>query len=574
MCGIFGYTNFKNTELEKARRALDQLTHRGPDQWSDYFDEKVYLGHRRLSIIDLSENGRQPMFNNDKSVVITINGEIYNYLELKKLLIDKYTFKSNSDSEVILNGYLEWGIDGLLERIDGMFAIVVYDNRKEKIFLVRDRVGIKPLYYTTANNQVTWSSELKSINSFHDSLEIDYTAVYDFLTYQYIPAPKSLYKNCFKLEPAHYIEIDANGKLSKTKYWQLDPTEKNGDVETARQIIFDKVTASVKEQLVADVPVGFFLSGGMDSSAVVASASLVAKELNTFSIGFEGKGASELKFAKMVAKKCNTNHFEKYLSGDKVNNDFHKILEWYDEPYADLSCFPTYLVSKFAKEKVTVVLTGDGGDEVFGGYKWYERFKILDRYSFRKYQRLKRPIMRVVSLFKNSTLKKYTRMLFLDEYELYVKLLGGYLKEDKIEFKQKWNIPADYDDYWYIRKYYKANLPVYTRLQFLDFHTYLPDDILTKVDRVSMALALECRVPLLSRNIIEYSFSLSEKVRFHKYGLKGIFKYSFDSILPAEIIKRSKKGFSIPVRILKTKVITLHENRFMRILKEVFEIIK
>lgn len=553
MCGIFGFTNFKKENLEKARESLHTLHHRGPDQWSDYFNENIYMGHQRLSILDLSDQGKQPMISSDEKVIITVNGEIYNFLELKKELENKYIFKSTSDSEVLLYGYIEWGIDKLLEKIDGMYAISIYDKEKEELFLARDRTGIKPLYYGDINGQILWASELKAIQKFYENqniLEYDYTAFYDFLTYLYIPTPKSMYKNVYKLEPAYYLKIDiTNNTFDKIQYWQLEVKKCEDDIETAKKKIYDLVKKSVDEQMVADVPVGFFLSGGIDSSTVVALASKNHDDINTFSIGFTDKSHDETHFADMVANMYKTKHHKKILDEDTTKNIFYKIKDWYDEPFGDTSCFPTFLVSQFAKENSTVVLTGDGGDEIFGGYNWYRRFESLKKYSL--------PYIRFLKVFTKSLKKqknifgKIVRRIetqfLLDDFERYTRLMGGMLKDEKEKYRKNWNIDDDYDDYWYFRKYYKKDLDLYTRLQYLDFHTYLHDDIFTKVDRVSMAVSLECRVPFMKKEIIEYSFSLKKEVRIYNDELKGAMKEAFNGILPIKIIERDKKGFSIPM---------------------------
>lgn len=553
MCGIFGFTKFKKEELDKARESLHTLSHRGPDQWNDYFDEDIYIGHQRLSILDLSEHGKQPMISPDEKVIITVNGEVYNFLELKKELEDKYTFKSTSDSEVVLYGYIEWGIDKLLEKIDGMYAISIYDKEKEGLFLVRDRTGIKPLYYGNLNGQISWASELKAIQKLYGNqniLEYDYTAFYDFLTYLYIPTPKSMYKNVYKLEPAHYLKIDIkNNTFDKIQYWQLEVKECDDDIETAKKKIYDLVKKSVDEQMVADVPVGFFLSGGMDSSTVVALASQNHSDINTFSIGFTDKSHDETHFAEMVADMYKTKHHKKILDEDTTKDMFHKIKDWYDEPFADTSCFPTYLVSQFAKENSTVVLTGDGGDEVFGGYNWYKRFENLQKYSL-PYLRFLKVVTKKLKKQKNilgKIARRVETQFLLNDLEIYTRLMGGMLKDEKEKYRKLWNIDQDYDDYWYFRKFYKKDLDLYTRLQYLDFHTYLHDDIFTKVDRVSMAVSLECRVPFMKKEIIEYSFSIKKEVRIYDAELKGVMKEAFRDILPVEIIDRNKKGFSIPL---------------------------
>lgn len=540
MCGIFGLTFPKADEIAGAKKSLNTLSHRGPDQVGDFADDKIYFGQRRLSIIDLSENGRQPLVSDDKQILVTVNGEFYGYHKLRDLLIKKYKFHSESDSEVLIYAYKEWGMQKALEKIEGMHASVLYDKEQNKVFLIRDRVGIKPLYYSMIENRVCWASELEAIEDFYgkDNLEVDYTALYDFLTYLYIPTPKTMYKQVFKLPPAHYLEIDlVSGETSLHQYWELKTETKPIDAETAAAEIRNLIDKSVKSQMVADVPVGFFLSGGVDSSVVVATASKFHKHINTYSIGFDDTEHDETHFAAEVAQKFNTNHLRKVVSADWVKDNFQKIYEWYTEPFGDSSAFPTYLVSKFARESSTVALSGDGGDEVFGGYKWYgQQVEFCNNVKHR--------LFKLVS----PTAAKQA------EFSNYTKIHAGLTKEQKAEFARMWNIPADYDDYWYFRKYYREDLPLITRLQYLDFHTYLLDDILTKVDRASMAVALEVRVPLLDTDLIEFSFSLPENIRLYHGEPKGIFKLAYKDILPESIISRGKKGFSIPIGKWKQKL--------------------
>lgn len=565
MCGIFGFTNFKKQDLEKARKSLHALHHRGPDQWNDYKDDNIYIGHQRLSILDLSEHGKQPMISPDGNIIITVNGEVYNFLKLKEELKYKYEFKSTSDSEVILFGYIEWGIDKLLKKIDGMYAFTIYDKNENSLLICRDRVGIKPLYFSSINNQIAWASELKALQEFYDKsiLEYDYTAFYDFLTYRYVPTPKTMYKKIYKLEPAHYLKVDIQSNtFEKVKYWELTIRECADDIETAKSKIYNMVKKSVDEQMVADVPVGFFLSGGMDSSTVVALASENHNDINTFSIGFTDKSHDETHFAEMIADKYNTKHHKKILDEKTTKDMFYKIKEWYDEPFDDTSCFPTFLVSEFAKKDSTVVLTGDGGDEVFGGYNWYKRFENLSKYNISILGFVKnilKPMKKYNNLFGKIS-RRIELQFLLSDLEIYTKIMGGMLKDEKIKYKKLWNIDEKYDDYWYFRKFYKKDLDVYTRVQYLDFHTYLHDDILTKVDRVSMAVSLECRVPFLSKELIEYSFSLRKDVRIYNNELKGIMKEAFKNNLPIEIIERDKKGFSIPIHNWKE----LQSNEFNR----------
>lgn len=547
MCGIFGHTSTTTQiDLERSREALQTLAHRGPDQWGDWHDERVYIGHRRLSILDLSEQGRQPMRDAKNQVIVAVNGEIYNYQDLKKQLFDQYQFLSASDSEIVLHGYDAWGIDGLLERLQGMYAFCIYDARKQKLHIARDRVGIKPLYFGQVGGCFVWASELKAIvQYFGGELEPNGEALYDFLTYLYVPSPKSMYKNVHKLEPAHRVEYDLRTREhKKIRYWQLDPSVRPISIPEAIEELKFLIRGAVRSELMSDVPVGCFLSGGMDSSVVTAEAASMHPRLLTFSIGFEEADHDESFFAKQVANEVNTTHYHKNLSEEGTIALFSKLRNWYDEPFADTSAFPTNLVSKYARHEVTVALTGDGGDEVFGGYNWYTAFH---QNRHRK------------SVFPNHCMKLLTQIPFipkrirnkfqnirLSDLELYALLMGSMTPDEKQPYAKHFEIPEDYDDYWYFRKYYREDLPLMTRLQYLDFHTYLPDDILTKVDRASMAVSLEARVPLLSKQVVEFCFSLPEEVRLHNAQLKGLLKSAYSNTLPDNIIKRSKKGFSIP----------------------------
>ncbi|RJP75620.1 MAG: asparagine synthase (glutamine-hydrolyzing) [Desulfobacteraceae bacterium] len=577
MCGIFGHTETPKKNMHKSRDALHTLTHRGPDQWGEWSNDRVYLGHRRLSILDLSENGRQPMTDRKQEVIITVNGEIYNYLQLKKELQKTYEFKSTTDSEVILYGYKKWGIQVLLEKIDGMYAFCIYDVKKQKIFLARDRAGIKPLYYSNIGNNFAWASELKALENFYHSkvLTIDHTALFDYLTYIYIPTPKTLYKNIYKLQPAHYLEIDLNpNHFVIKKYWELDTSAQDISLPQAKFELKQLTKQSVEEQLMSDVPVGFFLSGGMDSSTVVSLATKFSDKINTYSIGFDDKAHDETEYAKIVADYFRTNHKTQIVSSKDVLDLFSNLRDWYDEPFADTSAFPTYLVSKFAKKDSTVVLTGDGGDELFGGYKWYQNIKtrkdILKKQIGLK--KLRKTMVRTLQKKITPLKLELQDSTFIIEQFL-SQSSGGLREHQKEHYAELLNIEKDYDSYWHIRKYYKKELPLRTRIQYIDFHTYLPDDILTKVDRTSMAVSLEARVPFLSKKLIEFSFSLPEAIRYKDNELKGLMKETFKDLLPESIITRDKKGFSIPLRnwansLVKTRK-TIQEEILFSLFKEI-----
>ncbi|HMO50442.1 MAG TPA: asparagine synthase (glutamine-hydrolyzing) [Kiritimatiellia bacterium] len=555
MCGLFGHTQASRFERELSRCALHTLIHRGPDQWGEWCDDQVYIGHRRLSILDLSERGRQPMTDARGDVVIAVNGEIYNYPGLKRELEPRYSFASHSDSEIVLHGYREWGFHGLLKRMDGMYAIALYDKTERKVYLARDRSGIKPLYYSRVNGGFAWASELKALTTWHGAgnLVDDVTALYDYLTYRYIPTPKTRYCDVFKLPPASQLVCDlTTGGIVVSSYWSLPVTTQPTTPEGAADRLLDLLDVSVVEQLMSDVPVGIFLSGGIDSSAVAASAVRRSPHIHTYSIGFAEKGYDESAFAEDVARHLGTAHAHRMCGPEDAALGQRNIPSWYDEPFADSSSVPTHLVSRFARDGITVALSGDGGDELFGGYRWYEAMHRR-RPASRMLRSCAAPaVTRWGRSHRRDPFSRALRRLGYEkvwnEFEAYTVLLGGLLKQDKCAWAARWNIPADYDDYWYFRKYYRDDLPVRTRWQVVDFHTYLHDDIHTKVDRASMQVALEVRVPLLSQALIEFAFSLPEDIRYLGGRSKGIFRHALRDRLPQHILDRGKKGFGMPTR--------------------------
>lgn len=526
---------------------LAAVVHRGPDMQRTSGEDKFTLAFARLAIIDLSEAAMQPMTSSDGKVTIVYNGEIYGYESLRGKLSQKYPLRSKSDSEVILYAYLEYG-DRFVDYIDGIFAIAVYDRRNETVRLFRDRAGVKPLYYYFDGFNFAFASELKVISILLKGrhLDVDYTAIYDYLTYAYIPAPKTMYRNVRQLCPAHQIVYYVGEhKLSRQRrYWNLAVNAQVGrrrkDSDLAAELR-ELVLQAVREQMEADVPVGTFLSGGVDSSIVTYAGLMVNPELETFSIGFTEKQYDESEYYKEFARKFDCRSNEQIFSRAIFHKLYREMREWYDEPFADTSAFPTYLVSRFAREKVTVVLTGDGGDELFGGYGWYDvsyrkgifgdsahisRFyeKLVSAHPWLYHDRLNQLL--------SETLRKYA----------WEHCYG--VRSMKQQAAKKWGIPKDYDDYWFLREYDNCELPMKTRLQYLDFFTYLPE-ILTKVDRASMQVSLEARVPLLSRKIIEFAFSLSQEERCPNGEMKHMLRKAFPEI-PAKILYKKKQGFCMP----------------------------
>lgn len=552
MCGIFGIATNGDRPLDgcRAHDALHTLFHRGPEDVGHYSKNNVFMGHQRLSILDLSSKGHQPMSSGNGMVHLTVNGEIYNFQALRHTLERAYTFHSHTDSEVILNGYLQWGLEGLLEKIDGMFAFAILDEEKGKIHLVRDRVGIKPLYYGYRSGVLLWASELKAIEHYwKENLEYDPEAVYDFLTYGYVPTPKSLYKNVFKLPPAHHLTLDLDRSCltGPIRYWSPSTNVIPRTDGQAEEELRSCLHQSVKEQLVSDVPLGCFLSGGIDSSCVVVEAVSLNPHIGTYTIGFDAPG-DEAPYASYLAEKFRTDHHVQYFN-EKDLDLHHHMKAWFDEPFADMSALPTYLVAKYTRTNCTVALSGDGGDELFGGYRRYAIFEEYLKANGEKPGFLARMLINKMSgtcmapavRIRN----KIGYMGGFEPFELYAKLHSGMIRSEKKRIANSLEIPADYDDYWYFRKFYRTDLSVRRRLQWMDFHTYLHDDILTKVDRTTMQVSLEARVPFLSRKMIEFAFSLDESLIYPKGKLKGLLKNAYAKALGKRIINKPKQGFSI-----------------------------
>jgi len=551
VCGFIGGTD-PSWDYAAALRAI---AHRGPDASDLHIARPISVGFRRLAIIDLAPEANQPMFAADGASWMVFNGEIYGFQQLRRELEGRnHRFRTSSDTEVALNAYLEWG-DDFVEHLDGMFAIAIWDASLQKLKLYRDRPGIKPLYYFHDGRRFAFASELKAIEAVlaRADLAIDGTALYDFLGYRYVPAPKTLYRRCFKLAPAHRLTFDpATGALEgPRRYWQL-PVEREparrSPAEAAEELRA-LIEASVREQMIADVPLGFFLSGGVDSSVVVASAARMGGRISTFSIGFDADEVSETPYAREVAGLFGTDHHERILLRDAAQELLPRLKTWFDEPFADESAMPTFLVSRTARENVTVVLTGDGGDEVFGGYSTYARFaryerwpawpRFMDSLAVRLRTRLGRrnPLARTLALLE---------MAFNKGPDRWARIMFGMPQAAKTRYRREFEIPRDYDDWWHYREFWRADLPLRTRLQYVDFHTFMPGLVLTKVDRTSMAVSLEARVPLLARSVIEFSFSLEEDLRYLHGEPKGLLRHAYRGILPDRILDRPKKGFGIP----------------------------
>jgi asparagine synthase (glutamine-hydrolysing) len=539
------------------------MAHRGPDDQGIYLGKdnpSVGLGHRRLSIIDLSEAGHQPMANEDGAVWIVANGEIYNYLDLRSGLINKgHLFKSDTDTEVILHLYEEYG-DDCVKHLRGMFALAIWDGKKKILFLARDRIGKKPLLYSYVNGVFCFASEFAALlESGAVKKEINHEAMDYYLTFGYIPAPLTVYRNVFKLLPAHKL-ILKDGEISLSQYWQLDYFPKiNISEEEARQEILRLLKEAVKLRLHSDVPLGAFLSGGIDSSTVVAIMSQLSNsKVKTFSIGFEDSDYSELKYARNIATRYRTEHYEFIVKPDALRI-LPLLVERYGEPYADSSCIPTYYVSKETKRFVTVALNGDGGDESFAGYERYYAMLIANLLGYlpgpgkvflKKFSALLPDS--IESKSKLRRLKRFTEAAFLPAYRRYARWVGIFNDSLKKEiysegFAKNLN---SFDSANLIKPFFnhngrQAGLDVFLNT---DVHTYLPDDLLVKVDILSMANALECRSPFLDHKLMEFAARLPARYKLKGSIKKYILKKSVENeLVPRQNIYRKKMGFGMPI---------------------------
>jgi asparagine synthase (glutamine-hydrolysing) len=558
MCGIFGKLFFEKTKIEKEeyKKCLNEISHRGPDDEGFYVDENIILGSKRLAIIDLSEAGHMPMTNENGRFWLVFNGEIYNFLELKKKLEKNHKFKSKTDSEVLLHLFEEKGID-CLKYLRGMFAFAIWDKKEKILFLARDRVGKKPLKYYFNNKFFIFASELKAILKDNGvPKEIDWGAIDEYLTYQYVPSPKTGFKNIFKLEPAHYLLVFSDGKIKKERYWDLDFSKKlNFSEKEWIEAIEEKLRESVKIRLISDVPLGAHLSGGVDSSMVVAMMSQEMKErVKTFSIGFKEKEYDETKYARLVAQKYNTDHYELIVEPNAIEI-LPKLVYQYEEPYADSSALPTWYLCQITKNYITVALNGDGGDENFAGYNRYIGWKIYSQLKFLPFKKFFKKInsylyrLTGVSLFE----KGFRFFSALDQRAplFFVKLVGFFNDEEKkmlyepcLKEKIKDSRKENFLEQIFKRAEEFSNLD---KVLYTDINSCLSDDLLVKVDIASMTHSLEVRSPFLDHELMELCAQIPENLKIKNYSKKFILKKLAEKYLPLECIYRPKHGFSVPL---------------------------
>jgi len=579
MCGLTGFwdlkTSFKEQEgLDLAKKMADRIQSRGPDSFGSWMDPKagILFAHRRLAIQDLSPEGHQPMHSPSKRFTTIYNGEIYNGPDIQKELIKKgYTFRGHSDTEVMLAAFEEWGIEASVKKFIGMFAIVLWDHKEKKVILIRDRLGIKPVYWGWQGDVLFFGSQLKSFYP-HPSWKsvMDRQAVTAFFRFAYVPAPLSIYEGFQKQRPGTIVEIFNDKSFKETVFWSLEDVRdqgKNnqfmGSFEDATDALETLLKDAVKKRMLADVPLGAFLSGGIDSSTVVAlMQAQSAQKIKTFSIGFQEDRYNEAVYAKEVANHLGTNHHELYVTTKDAQSVIPHLSDWYDEPFADSSQIPTYLVSKLARQFVAISLSGDGGDELFAGYTRYfigsqfwntsqklptfmkqsieKGLKLLPENFWNSLQyimpkgtlpsHLGKKILKARELLKATSLEGYYKIL-VSQWENPLSVV----KEGQEFFAPCWDALNNKD------------LSSVEIMQYLDTLTYLPDDILAKVDRASMAVGLEARVPLIDHRVVEFSWRLPLDMKVHQGKGKRILREVLKRHVPDHLFERPKGGFGMPI---------------------------
>ncbi|MFZ2884357.1 MULTISPECIES: XrtA/PEP-CTERM system amidotransferase [Nitrosomonas] len=565
MCGITGVFDTRSTsEIDRnlLHRMNETLTHRGPDEGEVYVESGLGLGHRRLSIMDVS-SGQQPLFNEDGSVVVVFNGEIYNFQKLVgELTALGHRFRTHCDTEVIVHAWEEWG-ERCVERFSGMFAFGVWDRNRQTLFMARDRLGIKPFYYTLLDNGLfLFASELKALLVHPDfDKTFDHRAIEDYFAYGYIPEPKTIFKNAFKLNPGHLLSLQRGQQTVQSReYWDIPftPHGSLSEEEAAEELIL-RLRNAVDSHLMSEVPLGAFLSGGVDSSAVVAMMGGLMKEpVNTCSIAFADPAFDESDYAQLVADRYQTRHFTEQVKQDDFDL-IDRLATLYDEPFADSSAIPTYRVCELARKRVTVALSGDGGDENFAGYRRYRWHMIEEQLRLKLPLGLRKPLFGLLgSVYpKADWAPKFLRAkttfesLARDSVEGYfhsVSILDNKLRM-QLFTRDFYRDLQGYRAVEVLRDYADKSptKDALSLIQYLDMKTYLVGDILTKVDRASMAHSLEVRVPLLDHELVEWVSGLPASMKLRQQEGKYILKKSLEPYLPHEVLYRNKMGFAVPL---------------------------
>ncbi len=580
MCGLTGYWDTEQASTQQQLQAVthdmcEALLHRGPDASGTWADAAtgVTLGHRRLAILDLSPHGAQPMHSAHERFVIVYNGEIYNHLELKRKLTstgNAVKWRGHSDTEVILAGFEAWGVHYTVEQMVGMFAIVVWDRQSKLLYLIRDRLGEKPLYYGWLGKHFVFASELKSLRA-HPAwqLDVDPNAVALLMRYNCIPAPYSIHTNIRKLEPGHMLILNSEQAITDVAYWQLKDVINNPrksytftSPQQAVDVLETNLKNTIKQQMMADVPVGAFLSGGIDSSTIVALMQTQSVQpVKTFTIGFTGDHYNEAEYAAAVAKHLHTQHTELYLSPDHVREIIPNLANLYDEPFADSSQLPTYIVAKLAREQVTVSLSGDGGDELFAGYNRYTWVQKI----WRTIEFLPLPL--------RIALQKFILLLPPQYWNKVFALLQPLLPHNLINFGTNpgdklhkladiLNSKSPFVIYQKLLSHWDTqnstgllrdltqdliSQPITANMMYIDTMRYLPDDILVKVDRAAMAVSLETRIPFLDHNIVELAWAIPMEYKIRYGQSKWVLRELLKRHVPESLFTRPKMGFGVPI---------------------------
>lgn len=565
MCGIVGFTSFEKAQNAKdaLNKMLEALAHRGPDDAGEFHSQNMHLGHRRLSIIGI-ENGSQPIKNETGALVLIANGEIYNYLELRERLKARgHVFATFSDSEVILHLFEEEG-ERCLNKLNGMFAFAIWNEENQSLFLARDRFGQKPLYYSLTEKEIVFASELKSMLK-HPLInkEIDKLSLCRYFAYEYIPSQSSIFRGINKLLPGHYMKFDASGINVVEKYWEFQGKEIHRDIseDDACYELFLLFENSVKRRLISDVPLGVFLSGGVDSSAIAAVAARNStKKIKTFSIAFEDPSFDESAYAAEVAEHIGTEHYEKRFGVRELFDSIECALPGMDEPFADASFLPTFLLSDFTKSHVTVALGGDGSDELFCGYPTFAAEQFARLYNLLPefaHNRLIKPLADRIPVssdnfsldFKIKQFLKGAREKELIRHQVWlgafsIAEMSRMLEEEIFKDFLHEEIYAPSLEHRQVKTHENDVMNILSNLYV---KTYLADDILTKIDRASMAVSLETRSPFLDFEFADFVSALPGSLKIRGLKTKYIFKKALKGILPPKIISRSKKGFGIPI---------------------------
>lgn len=561
MCGFVGFTNKINDASIVLGKMMDRIKHRGPDSDGKYVDEQIAMGFRRLSIIDLSDQGSQPIFNEDKSLVLTFNGEIYNYKDLREELVASgHKFYTQTDSEVLIHGYEQWG-ENMLDKLRGMFAFVIFNKNTNEVFGARDFFGIKPLYYAKMGETLMWGSEIKSfLDHPHFKKELNTDVLETYLTFQYSPTTETFFKNVYKLPAAHCFTYK-NGEMNVRRYWEVKFHADNGpSLEDWVNRISDTFKNSVEVHKFADVEVGSFLSSGVDSSYVAA----VANVDKTFTVGFgKDEKYNEIGYAKEFSKYIHKENFSKVISPEEYWNSLSKIQYHMDEPLADPAAVALFFVCQIASEKVKAVLSGEGADEIFGGYNIYHNPADMASYF-----KIPRPIRKAVGAVADKLPHKHgINYLIRGSKDLDERFIGNaYIFSEK-ERKDILSIKTNAPDAMAITKPFYDKVrdqDQVTQMQYIDLHLWMTGDILLKADKMSMAHSLELRVPFLDRKVMELAEQIPVKDRVTETETKYAMRLAALQACPPQTAKKKKLGFPVPIRVW------LKEDKYYNIVKDKF----